>query len=629
MKLFDHAVSKTKPVRRWGFLATGKAQKGPMRERWKTSKLAIRLKSEHGTLHQQSNGEQAFLSFDPMSFTASPTRNPIEVKASGHPVTFEPALGWHRINLDKVKPTGTGNNVIDRVHFSLKNSSKKEEIARLVFEKTRFLKRLGSGITGVSAILCDAEGNPTGIPVQLSKNWHRNAQSGTYQGSWFHGITQIRMPAEAKLDFQIIIANGHWGGVAAASHAQLSLIGWGGNSLWDQRALGSWGESICYDPDQALAHSTITDVRPLMVTPMKDNKPWGWTENVGGGDFFRLFKTDGQRVPHSAMRTDYQKHGPCLTEVTYEGKLGDGIKHSATVSLGRTDDLVRGTYRIRLDVEKATEFSRFVIFQVGCDTYNYNSEQEFAVGNRAGLTKEWPAQWGGNVYRNTPLPFTGDSPWASLHEAKPNKKNKGAIANRGFILRSWKAQIGGKEVTPFIAERGHTLGARDSSTLDLLLPKEITRLEPDDFIEATIEHVIIPQFSKDYYGPNVALREALSKNENTWKMVHRESVGNARKVQIKTGKLLRHFPDVRIAVEEDVAEFTLHGGLGYVPLTFTGLSGPRHFSLTVDGKKIDQSVHGKDFWQTNFDPTSKTWSQTYNLPLLTQSPKNVRISPER
>ena len=184
-------------------------------------------------------------------------------------------------------------------------------------------------------------------------------------------------------------------------------------------------------------------------------------------------------------------------------------------------------------------------------------------------------------------------------------------------------------MTPYIAERGLTRGRQDSSTLDLLLPKEVKRLEPGDFIEATIEHVTIPQFAKDYYGPNVSLREALSKNENTWKMVHREAVGNARKVEVKTGKLRHRFPDVRIAAEDDVAEFIISGGLGYVPLTITGLSGPRHFSLTVDGKKLDQSVHGKDFWQTDFDPVSQTWSQTYNVPFSSQAPKNIRISPQR
>jgi hypothetical protein len=35
----------------------------------------------------------------------------------------------------------------------------------------------------------------------------------------------------------------------------------------------------------------------------------------------------------------------------------------------------------------------------------------------------------------------------------------------------------------------------------------------------------------------------------------------------------------------------------------------------VDGKTLDQSVHGNDFWQTDYDAGTKTWSQTYNVPI--------------
>jgi hypothetical protein len=96
-----------------------------------------------------------------------------------------------------------------------------------------------------------------------------------------------------------------------------------------------------------------------------------------------VVRCGGQRVPHARMRTAYQRYGPCLTEVTYAGRIGDGLEHSATVSLARTDDLVRGVYRLRLDVTRATDFSRFVIFQIGADTYSYTGERKMALGNEA------------------------------------------------------------------------------------------------------------------------------------------------------------------------------------------------------------------------------------------------------
>jgi hypothetical protein len=47
-------------------------------------------------------------------------------------------------------------------------------------------------------------------------------------------------------------------------------------------------------------------------------------------------------------------------------------------------------------------------------------------------------------------------------------------------------------------------------------------------------------------------------------------------------------PDVRIAVQDDIAEFTLRGGVGIVPVTLTGLSRPSGFRLQVDGETFDR-----------------------------------------
>lgn len=583
---------------------------------------ALRIRLKQGgqggkTITQNSPSGEVALAFDPVTFRR--VRNsPVKVSTNKIRVIYDPALGWHRINLDKNKRIGKGNDIIEKTPFTLNNPTDQEQVVRLMFEKTAggFRGRTGFAITGVSAILRDENGNPTGIPVQLSKNWHQEKEAGVYRGQWFHGITQVRLPAKSKVNLELVLANGHWGGVAAASHAQLCLIGWGGNSLWEQSALGSWGESICYDPDQALARSAITDMRPLMVRGMNHQDRWGWTANMGGGDFFRFFDAKGKQVAYSEMRTTYHKYGPCLTEVTYAGKVTDAIKHQMTVSLGRTDDLVRGIYRIRMDVEKPIDFSRFVIFQIGSDTYNFTTERKIALGNTEGLSKEWATQWGGNVYRTEPIELKGAMPWVSLHEGVTNERAKGgAIANRGFVIREWKARLGGKDASPYVAERGLTRHKNDSSLIDLLPPPGVTRLKKGDFIEATIEHLIIPQSAEDYYGPNDALRKALAKDGNTWKMVKREAAGNKREVNMKAGKLLRKFPDIRIQSSNEAASFTVKGGLGFVPVTFTGLKSPTGHILKINGKAVNQGVHGNDFWQTDFDSESQTWSQTYNLPL--------------
>ncbi|MDA7920238.1 LamG domain-containing protein [Verrucomicrobiales bacterium] len=628
------------PVQEWTFRENTRASMRQLREKWTDASMEINLSTSGKQLTEKwtlppsttwsDEANQVALSLHPESLSKSEATSSITVEATeiakneARPVTYDSALGWHRISLDGIDPIlpegvpAPSNDAVERVTLVLSNPGSVEQMARLMFEKTSrgIRQRIGSPITGISAMLRDTDGNPTGIPVQLSKNWHNDTEGGTYAEMWFHGISQVLIPAKSNLSLELTIAYGNWGGVPAASHAQLSLIGWGGNQRWDQSALGSWGESICYEPEQTQANTSITDVRPFMVTSMGKTPKWSWTNNIGGGDFLRLFDHEENRIPHSSMQAVYIRHGPCLTEVTYSGKAGPNITHRETVSLARTDDLIRGTYRIRMDVNAATDFSRFVIFQVGSDTYNSTREKAFAFGDNEGVKEEWKAQWGGDIYQTQPKEGSGKTPWISLHQGESTKPHEsGAWANRGIVIREWKARLGGKEARPWIAERGLTRHKQESSTIDILPPPDLARFETGDYIEATIEHIIAPQTPEDYYGPNESLRKALTQHPNGWETIYREAKGNHRVADVSKGKLIHRYPNIAIEAQDEKAAFTLQGGIGYVPLTFSNLKSHSSYVLTVDGKTLDQSVHGNDFWQTDYDAGTKTWSQTYNVPI--------------
>jgi hypothetical protein len=292
---------------------------------------------------------------------------------------------------------------------------------------------------------------------------------------------------------------------------------------------------------------------------------------------------------------------------------------------------VRGVYRLRLDVNEPLDFSRFVIFQIGADTYSYTGERKMAVGNESGLLREWDTQWGGDTYRTEPMECVGRVPWLSLHDAvsRAAKAEAGAWANRGVVIRSWDARLGGRKAAPWVAERGAGARGADTSTADFVPPPGVTRLEPGDFVEATFEHVIMPQFAADYYGPNESLRAALGQWENTWRMIHREAAGDDRRVEVTTGVLESRYPAVRIQTADDHGELTLAGGLGYVPVTFAGLSSHSGYALLLDGQRVDQSVHGNDFWQTDYDPARQRWEMTYTLPLGDEPSHELSFGPMR
>ena len=59
--------------------------------------------------------------------------------------------------------------------------------------------------------------------------------------------------------------------------------------MWQESALGTNGENICYEPDGQQRQSHVTDVRPMAVCGMNSESgrcdKWTWTNNVGGAGF--------------------------------------------------------------------------------------------------------------------------------------------------------------------------------------------------------------------------------------------------------------------------------------------------------------------------------------------------------
>jgi len=538
-------------------------------------------------------------------------------------VRYDAQMDWYEIAL-RNDQTGEPphNDRIERVRVTIDNPSNVPQIVHLNFAKGSPLPSEVFGIVGISAVLRDMDGNPAGLPVQLSKNWHDKPDR--YKGPWYRGLTMVTVPANRTIEFEYTGVNAHWGGVAAASHAQLSLVGWGVNQLWEQAAIGSWGESICFEPDQSHSCAVVTDTRPLMTYETPGIK-WGWTGNCGGANFLELFDKAGTLQWNSAMKTDFKRYCPVLTEVAHSGRTHDGgIALQYTVSLYRTDDLTRGIYHFRYEVRRPTAFSRLVLFQCGADRYSTSSEKKLAFGDETGLLSEWQAQWEGGTYKTEPVEITGKIRWFSMHDVE--RRAMASSANKGFVIRQWDARLGGKPANPWAAERGTTVFEIPSSIIELMPPPDVKSLQPGDYVECVIEHVVMPQFADDYYGPNAALRAALQRDQNSWRMIYREALGNDLDIAVAKGTLLRRRPTL-IQARDDAAEFSITGGLGYVPVTLAGLKNYRNPVLEMlDGDrwvKIDQSVHGNDFWQTDYDALTRTWEVTYSIPMDSESDRRA------
>jgi len=556
--------------------------------------------------------------------TASVTATDLRTDGKRAQTSFDSSDGRHHVKLRKEHVRQDDLDYMERVKVRVENREDQALPVRLLFDKE-------ACPTGLSAMLRDAEGNPTGIPVQISKNWHQYNEKGKrrvflYEGPWFHGSTVLQMPARSAVDLELTLVTGRWGGVPAASHAQLCLIGWGTNQLWDQAAIGNWGESICYEPDGAQRDCMIDDLRPLMVWAKQHRqKKWTWTNNVGGGDFLVYYDAKQQRRFLSRMRTAYHAQCPNLTRVTYAGVTADGnIDAEITVSTPRCDDINRAFHRFRYDVRKPTPFTRMAFYQVGADRYNPHQFDTLARGNEKGLIEQWRPPRGERPkrgawhlpgrYGRTGIACPGRLPWFSLHDAI-SKDTGGAWANRGLVIRKWTARLGGRDVPAPTAAVFQTFNGPPSNALELTAPPGVEKLLPGDFVECELELLVIPMKASDYYGPNENLRKSLRTTANTWKPVHRQAVGNDLKITAVRGKVLHNYPVVVAVDAKQSAEITVTGGIGYVPITFTGLKDYRGYTLVrrTGGREQKCPPH----WQMEHDPASNTWRRTYNVSLDT------------
>lgn len=523
-------------------------------------------------------------------------------------VRYESAQDWHRISIPKGSP---GDRSAVRVNLNLRNPGNCPRTLRLMFDGVPFY------VPGLSAVLRDSGGSPIGLPVQLSKNWHGQAEPADhpagFSGEWFHGISMLSLPANSALELELVMVGACWGTLPAASHSQLCLIGYGGNQQWDEAAIGNDGESLCYDMDHVLTDQAMTDSRPFgMINPVGKRT---WNINVGGGSILRVANPDGAALPNRRMRVIYPRYGPNLTEAVFSGVSADGaMEFRYTAGLMRSDDYTRGLHRISIRVLREVPFSRMVFYQQAGDSYHYNQGNTLSWGNASTLQpiRSWSASGQLGQITGEPFALKGPSPWVAITGGTAESGYH--PANHGFVIRNWKARLNGKAVaTPFAQERRTQANV---SIMEIVPPPGTRRLRAGDFVEMELVRIYLPQQAGHYVGGNQPFLQALREHPNDPRLVLREAAGNQLKLTAKLGRVMQTYPAV-IQADQNQACFQLRGGVGAVPVTITGLSDYRQPILehqTPDGwRAVNQAVLGSDFWQCDRNAELGCWEITFTL----------------
>ncbi|MCP4785504.1 MAG: hypothetical protein GY878_18315 [Fuerstiella sp.] len=529
------------------------------------------------------------------------------------PVRFDVTRNCYVASVNRLKRSWrTGYTDIrhyDDFRITIKGSGSKRAVPFLLD------LRPPANITGLCPILCDESGRPAGIPVQLSKNWH-------YKPMGSYLMAYAMLPAEKDTTYLLRVVYGFYGTLPSASHAQLSLLGYGGHGRWDQLAIGCWGETICFDMDMSLVDVAVTDIRALMVRSGIEGTKWGWTNAGWGGDWLNIQDDDQEKYFQNSLKTAYLSHGPCLTDVKHEGYYGANreVDFSARIQTLRTDDYCRTFQKLNYTFTHDVSAKKIWLFKLG-RTHSYQTPG-IAYGNIDGLIEQrtvpGPLKKGQMFLNNVEL--TGPGPhWvaftgaAEISDGKPKPNGY-----RALIIRQYKAVIGARTyANPVISSPVHK-AAPTNLDVELLPPAGVRRFSKGDRIELDLELITLPRVADDYYGPNEAFRQHLSENPNTWKTTFREVEGNRLEVTVSGGTETQNYPLV-IKAEEPEVTVAIKGGVGAVPIRFEGLATSQGYQLyrVVSGERIgfEQSVHGNDFWQTDFDAATETYRMSFNLPL--------------
>jgi len=474
-------------------------------------------------------------------------------------------------------------------------------------------------IVGGSPLLRDTAGEPVGAPLQISKNWHE-------QPFWYHLYSALEL-APGVHEFEHTFAHSKWGEAYAAAHAQLSLVGWGQNQQWDESSLGAFGESITYDPDLTLGRAMVDDVRPFLVNA---GSQWGWTGNVGGANFLLYANENTDNRPEhqlGRLRTHYAYTGPNLTNVIYSGISRDGkIEASISTQLGRTDDLVRAYYHLHYTFLDEVSYDRLALFQMAADRYADNGFARYAYGDESGvaLDAEVPDHdttgYESESQRGIALP--GEAPWVMLYD---NQRSDGNLpenlANIGFVVRSYEATIGGVTTsTPHINIMRTNNGGWSQMSFELGIPYDSSSLvvPAGSVLTATVEYLVPPAEKSAYYGASDYLLDMPELSYQSTDMMLELAAGNRLAIVPTVGSLARTHPiELHASAGPIAVQFMMTGGLGYTPVTISGLARPDGWRLE---KKVDtlwqplaQEVEGNDYWQAYDDVTSGHFDLVFNL----------------
>ncbi|MHB0998572.1 MAG: hypothetical protein ACYC27_04940 [Armatimonadota bacterium] len=460
-------------------------------------------------------------------------------------------------------------------------------------------------ITGTFPVLCDADRNPTGIPVQVSKKWDGNTHPNYHE-------TYMYLPFDVKESqtYWYRIAYHMWGTKTLVGIPSLDLIDWPGvYGPWYETHIGS-SETVCYSMDDRIL-PLAEDFRAQNGTQFQGNAGSCWFDNAGGASLTSLMiNGEIQRMKRRAPGLRWTSPGPCLAQQSWFEETFPDVAAARTTAAYYFIPSMRNTrifYKYRTEFKERQKIAdmKTDIRLFTLNEENYSPVQVPSVISylgKNGKIVDMKTDYTVNKWLCTGVPLSPNKPFVAGHTtitgAMDPKFYPAGVNNNGFVVHSFSGKIGGKKIGMDKLCLSAFQRTDTKCVLNLTPNVDADEILPGDYVDLLIE-----MFTWHPDDGNTAAIEA-------------ERLYNPTTVKVNAGKKVSDFP-AHVEASNQLADFYVTGGIGFNAIRASGFKShiPQLEELVnKEWVKVDQSVKGKDWWQTDYNPSDGTYTFTFAVP---------------
>ena len=281
--------------------------------------------------------------------------------------------------------------------------------------------------------------------------------------------------------------------------------------------------------------------------------------------------------------------------------------------MGRTDDIPRSFYTLEYEFLEDVEYKELTFFKLCANKYADNKFTKYAYGDIDGVkSRDLVAT---NDAENVIHTAENTDFFFGLYNSTDADENGDVMC----CVREYEANINGSKYTKPGYRLVNTSNGGKQTACEILLPAECEDavIPKGSKVKLVVEYSVLPN-SSSYYGPSNYIN--LTKDlMGTADEFYQQVFGGKLDLKVKEGQLVSTYPINIYSKGKNTINFTLSGGLGYVPLLIDGLSTYKGYKLQmkVDGQfvDIDQSSanYTEDFYQCYYNERTNKYQLGYNI----------------